>query len=345
VPFLKVTTTNIAKLAGVSQSTVSRVLNGADIRISDAKRKKILDIARGLNYRPNRYARSLKTGKHQVIAVVAYDITDAFAVECVSTMESYFARTQYRVEWISCFHASKEKTDPVQMLSEISQTVDGIIIIEANTYLTDADLLKFWASADTPLITIIRNVPGDMISSVMIDDEKGTIDLVKHLVDLGHRDIAFCYHKHHAPTADTRYKTFLRLIPEFGLNKRKELQIPIAETAKDGYQAGNHLLKLKDRPTAVICYKDLAGIGFIKACYDNGVDVPKTISVASFDNIRIAESVSPGITTVAADYEEIAKRAIDELTNQIEKAQKPQPIHVVTPPRLIIRQSTCPAPE
>lgn len=343
---MKVTTTNIAKLAGVSQSTVSRVLNGANIRISEAKRKKILDIARGLHYSPNRYARSLKTGKHQVIAVIAYDITDAFAVECISTLETYFAGTQYRVEWISCSHASKEKTEPTRMLAEVSQTVDGIIVIEANTYLTDADLLKFWASADTPLITIIRNVPGDMISSVTIDDEKGTFELVKHLVDLGHRDIAFCYHKFRAPTADTRYQTFLRLIPEFGLNRKEELRIPIGETPMDGYQAGMHVLKLKERPTAVICFKDLTAIGFIKACYDNGVNVPETISVGSFDNIRIAESVSPGITTVAANYEEIAKRAIDDLTRQIEKTndKKTKPTHIVTQPKLIIRQSTSRAP-
>ncbi|NIA08090.1 MAG: substrate-binding domain-containing protein [Actinobacteria bacterium] len=349
---IKVTTTDIAKLAGVSQSTVSRVLNEAPIRISPARKRKILALAEKLNYTPNRSARTLKMGKHQVIAVMAYDITDAFAVECISMMESYLAEKQYRAEWISCAYARRQKVEPKRMLAELAQSVDGMIVIEADRALKDADLLKFWASTNIPMVTVIRRIPGDMISSVTLDDEAGTTRLVEHLVELGHKRIAFCYHRYKFsgdglschPTAARRHEVFKRLIKQHGLGEDPDLQIAVDDNPKDGYEAGRMLISGANLPTAIIAFKDLIAMGLIKACYDHGINIPGNMSIASFDNIRIAEITSPALTTVAANYAEIARLSIDELIRQIENAaEKPfKASHYVSEPELIIRESTMP---
>ena len=143
-----VTITEIARLAGVSHSSVSRVLNGAPIRISDKRRRRILELARELNYVPNKTAKALKTGRHGFIAVIAYDITDAFAVECISSLEKHLADTPYRALWMSCAHAGQNKIEPENLLKEVAQSVDGIVIIHAHSYLTDAAILKFWSISE-----------------------------------------------------------------------------------------------------------------------------------------------------------------------------------------------------
>lgn len=341
---MRVTITDIAKLAGVSHGTVSRVLNGAPIRITDARRREIESIAKRLNYTPNRSARTLKSGRHHLLGVVTYDITDAFAVECVSTMEVHLEQTAYRAQWISCAHAERRETGAVQVLYDIAQSVDGIIVIEANHVLSDADLITFWATMRTPIVTVIRKTDGGVISSVTIDDRRGTAELVRHLAELGHRDVAFCYSDDLRPTAEARHVAFQELTGEYGLSDAPDLQIPVGGSAHDGYEVGQALLKRAQLPTAVIAFKDLVAMGLVRACYEHKVNVPGDISIASFDNIRMSETSAPALTTMAANYTEIARSAIDELIRQIDEPDPStrEPRHHVSRPSLIVRESTAP---
>ena len=131
---MKITTKDIAKLANVSQCTVSKVLSNKSIRVKPATRERILKVAKDLNYIPNRSAKSLKTGKFNSIALIAYDIADAFAVEYISAMDQLLATSQYKALWASCAHADIKKRKARELLYEITQSVDGIIIIAANRY-------------------------------------------------------------------------------------------------------------------------------------------------------------------------------------------------------------------
>jgi LacI family transcriptional regulator len=227
------------------------------------------------------------------------------------------------------------------MLYEIAQFADGMIIIEANHLLKDADVLRFWAATDMPIVTVIRKIPGDMISSVTIDDELGTTLLLQHLMDENHTQIAFCYQKHQYPTAAIRHEVYGRLMERLGLTMRGEFQVPVDGSGIDGYRAGQAILRLADRPSAIIGFNDLTAIGLIRACYDHGVDVPRAISIAGFDNIRMSELTTPSLTTMAANYPEIARSSIQELIRQIESPDGGSAqAHYVTKPKLIIREST-----
>lgn len=336
------TITDIAKLVGVSHCCVSKVLSGAPIRVSESKRQKILEVAREFNYIPNQSAKSLKSGKNNSISVVAYNITDAFAVECISATERDMSDSGYRVMWTSCVPLIQNKVKSIGLLNKIAQACDGIIIIGANDYLKDVDINKFWAAARVPIVTIIRAVGGGLISSVTINEEKGSTQLIKHLVELGHKKIGFCRASHENYSADKRFKVFKSKAEQYKYETRDHWQFEVNGTVRGGYEAGMKLIKNPDRPTAVIAFNDLTAIGLLRACYEMGVKVPQDISIASFDNVRMAESTTPSLTTVAADFDQMVKFALDELLEKIENpAQKADEVHhYLTTPRLMIREST-----
>ena len=337
---MKITTKEIAQLAGVSQGAVSRVLNNAPIRVSQKTRDKILKIAKELNYTPNYSARSLKTGEHNSIAVITYDITDAFASECIEAMESYLENTKYRAQWISCKHAHRTKTDPIRLLTEFAQTSDAIIVILANNYLTDKDILKFWASASTPIFSVIRSIPGEMIPSVTIDNTMGTTLLMDHLRKLNHSKIAFCYCNYDNPSASDRFTTYKDLIKEYSLPIDSRYYIPVDGTIQGGYKAGSKLIKLNVPPTAVIGFNDLTAIGLMKAFYEKKINIPHEISIASFDNLNICPYLTPSLTSVGVNFNDIAKTAINSI---IEKNTTKK--NITLKPKLFARQSTVACPD
>jgi LacI family transcriptional regulator len=339
---LGITINDIAKLAGVSHSTVSRVLNDASARISKDTRDKIFLAAKQLNYVPNQSAKALKRGKHNVISVIAYDITDAFAVECVSAMEQIIAASPYRAMWTSCTYQAQSKILPITLLYEVAQSSDGVIIIAANRYIKDNDILNFWAGTHMPIVTIIRSVPGDIISSVTIDEELGATLLMDHLFDLRHRRIAFCRAKGDTPSPRRRLQIYLDRLKKEGLAVPPEYIIEVDGSAAGGYQAGQILAAMPCPPTAVIGYNDLIAIGLIKAFYEHRLNVPDDISVAAFDNIRMSDAITPSLTTVATDFTQMVNTAISELISLIEKSKDTSDVatHHIVKPHLVIRQST-----
>jgi DNA-binding LacI/PurR family transcriptional regulator len=335
---------DIAKLAGVSHTTVSRVLNRAPIRISQKKREEILEIAQRMNYVPNRSARALKLGRHGRIAVIAYDITDAFAVECIGAMEAVLASSRYHALWLSCAHADRNKVEPGQLLLEVAQSVDGLVIILSDRYLKDADILTLWSATHLPLVSVIRKIPGDVISSITIDNDWGSQSLLEHLYQLGHRRIGFLYCWPENPSASGRHQYYQVFLRQHQIPAERDLQIPVDGSAEGGYAAGLRLLDSPSRPTAIVGFNDLSAIGALKACFDRHIRVPLDISVAGYDDIRMARMVAPALTTVAANYEELARQAIEELIRQIERSgESGAPVlDFLSRPQLCIRQSTGP---
>jgi len=343
---LSVTISEIAKLAGVSHSTVSRVLNGAPIRISAARRQQILALAEHLNYIPHRSAQALRTGRHGRIGVIAYDITDAFAVEYIAALEGLLRHTPYHATWLSCAYADQSELKPLQLLQEVAQGVDGLIIVLAHRYLKDADILRFWSMTHLPMVSVIRRIPGEIVASVTIDNRAGTEALLQHLTEQGHRRIAFCRCEPENPSAADRHVTYREIMNRYGWDINPAWEVTVDGTYQDGYAAGIRLLEQPETPTAIIAFNDLTAIGLIKACFDKGLRVPEDISIAGYDNIRTGEMIAPALTTVGANYRELAERAWQELHRQIETKNEDHRLaarHFISQPQLVVRQSTGPA--
>lgn len=341
---MKATISDIARLAGVSHGCVSRVLRNVPISVSEARRKKILQIAKDLNYTPNRSAQILKSGKHSTLGVIAYDIGDAFAMECITAMEAYLnEHTDYRALWMSCSTRHTQSQNPSRMLYDLAQSVDGVIIISAQQYLSDAQVLRFWADTHLPMVTMVRTIPGETIPSVAIDEKKGIQLIVEHLHELGHQRIGFCYRRGKVnPYATLRFQSFKKWIRHYGLDDDKKLHIPVDGTSNDGYQAGGLLADMKDRPSAIVGFNDLTAYGLIRACYDRGLSIPNEISIAGIDNIRMSEMITPPLTTVAANYNDLARSSLEQMLQQInaskDKLDEMQP--VLTEPILMVRKTT-----
>ena len=340
---MKATITDIARLVGVSHGCVSRVLRGVPISVSEETRNQIVETAKKLNYTPNYYAQALKSGRHNAIGVIAYNIGDAFAVDCIKAMESYLdANTDYRALWMSCSVTDKQTAKPEQILYEAAQYVDGLIIISAMSRLKDAAILRFWAERHLPMVTVIRLIPGDIIPAVAMDEPRGTRLLVEHLIELGHKRIGFCYRENAAnPYATLRFETFKKVIIEYGLEVDESLYAPVDGTPESGYAAGERLLKLKVRPSAIIGFNDLVAFGLIRACFDAGLSIPNDISIAGHDDIHMAKVVTPPLTTVAADFAELSCISIEKLLEAIETPDEERPVEqILTEPKLMVRQST-----
>lgn len=295
-----------------------------------------------MNYSPNRAAQALKTGRYGAIGVITYNIADAFAAECISAMEEYLTESSYRAMWISCAYAEQSKTNSRILLGNIASQVDGIIVISSNRFLKDADVLHCWADTHLPIVSIIRTIPGDIISSVTIDEPLATTLLMEHLLELGHRNIAFCYSNSHPPSADARHQSYREILIKKGLKPEEKWQIPVDGTAKGGHRAGMVLTNLSDRPTAIIGFNDLTSVGLLSACFEQGLKVGSDISIASFDNIQIAESTSPPLTSVGPRYDALVRLAINELKDQITSADPRNNTvhHHILTPELFVREST-----
>ncbi len=340
----KTTISDVARKAGVSYGTVSRVLNGKYIRCQPDTRKRILKIAEELKYRPNLLARALQSQTYHTIGILGRDITDAFFVEIIGAIEAYLTKTNYRGIWLSAVHYASENRET--LLEEIrGLPIDGLIVSELESLISDAQLLQLHGRDQMRISTIIRKTGGGHLSSVTLDTAMGVKLLLDYLADLGHREFGFCYGPESLEGSVIRFQTFTRLLEERNLPVIREWFCPSEGTTEGGFRATKQILTCTKKPTAIIAHNDLVAFGCIRACMENGFSVPRQISVAGFDNLRMSALFYPSLTTTAIDYELLAKSAIDQTIAMIEgNWELFRAEHHVIQPELVVRESTRPPP-
>ncbi len=339
----KVTLLDVGRRAGVSHGTVSRVLNNQPIRVSEKTRQRVLRVAQELGYVPNRAAQSLKTGRTGTLTVIAYDITDAFVVECIRYMEAVLTHTRYRARWISCSRTPGHST--AEFITSLqAMPMDGLVVVESQRIISDSDILRFHAQTELQVLTLFRQIKGGHVSSVILDNERGTRLIMQHLLGLGHRKIAFCRDKHNHEGAMIREHTYRTVLAEAGASCRRDWIADSTGTFEGGFEAASRILQSAIRPSAIFCFNDLSAFGAIRACIQCGLHVPKDISVTGFDNIHMAACYNPSLTTIETNFAEVGQLAIQTLISQIEE-ETPlfEATQVVIQPKLVTRESTGPA--
>ncbi len=340
----KVTLLDVGRRAGVSHGTVSRVLNNQPIRVSEKTRQRVLRVALELGYVPNRAAQSLKTGHTGTLTVIAYDITDAFVVECIRNMEAVLAHTHYRARWISCSRSPGQSS--VEFMASLqAMPMDGLVVVESGRIISDSDILRFHAQTELQVVTLFRQIKGGHISSVVLDNELGTRLIMQHLLSLGHRKIAFCRDKHNHEGATIREHTYRTVLAESGVTCQSDWISASTGTFEGGFEAARQILQATNRPTAIFCFNDLSAFGAIRACIQSGLRIPEDISVTGFDNIQMAACYNPSLTTIETNYAKVGQLAIQTLISQIEE-ETPlfEATQGIVEPALVIRESTGPVP-
>ncbi|MDD7795121.1 LacI family DNA-binding transcriptional regulator [Clostridium sp. 'White wine YQ'] len=324
---------DVAREAGVSIATVSRVLNDIDV-VNEETKKKVLDAIKKLGYRPNIVARSLKTQRTKTIGILVPDISSQFYPEVVRGAEDVSNIYDYNV--ILCnsdFDGEKEK-EYLKVLKE--KMVDGVLYMSSSLQDETLDLIN---ELDLKTVLVETKDKEGTLPSVIIDNVKAAYDATKYLLDKGLKNIGYIGMEKEALNAwAERYNGYEKALKEANVKVDDKLTFFKSLKANTGYEGINEILSSGKKLDGLVCGSDEVAMGAINALRDKGIKVPEDVKVIGFNNISVADLFYPKITTVAQpmyDMGSVAMRMLIKIINQkpIDQA------HYVLEHELIERES------
>ncbi|MBP1964392.1 LacI family DNA-binding transcriptional regulator [Paenibacillus aceris] len=330
---MKPTIYDVAQAAGVSIATVSKVINATG-RISDKTRKHVHSVMEQLKYQPSMVASALTGKSTYTIGLTLPDLANPFFAEIARSVED-----RGHEHGFSVFICSTDN-DPdkeVKYLSLLMQKrVDGMI---SATRIQNDHFLKKLIQQNIPIALITGEMPTLAVDTVMVDDYLGGFQAGNHLVELGHRQIAILVEDMDNMSNRERIRGCKQALGNAGLQVEEHLIATGGFTVETGQKAMLQLLQLEDRPSAVFACNDLLAIGAIRAAREAGMQLPNDLSVVGFDNTILATLIDPPLTTIAQPIQEIGRRAVDLLVQEI-KGEKVLKQRVVLLPELVLRNSS-----
>jgi len=343
---MKATIYDIARKAGVSTATVSKVLNNTG-RIGEKTRKRILEISRELNYQPNVLASALTGKKTYTIGLLIPDLVNPFFAELARNVEDRAHERGFSVMICNTDNDMQKEVKYAQLLRQ--KSVDGIIV--ATGVRNDA-LLKELIDQKVPVALAARDMSVLAASTVLVDDFAGGYSAASHLLELGHRKIAVIAENLNIPSSKERvrgvrcsleeagvmFDESLVVQSDFSVSAGKEAAMSLLQRNKDG-TTGNVNGKGDGRPTAIFACNDVLAIGALQAARNLGIRVPEELSVVGFDNTYLARITDPALTTVAQPIQAMGHQVVDLIAQEIDQANVVKQ-RVILLPELIVRQST-----
>ena len=323
---------DVAREAGVSIATVSRVFNDSAV-VSEGTRQNVRAVAERLNYWPNGAARSLITNRTQAIGVLLPDLFGEFYSEILRGMDCTARKTGLHL-LVSSSHADAKEL--VAALRSTRGRIDGLIVMAPDI---DASAAIRATAAALPMVLIDAFSGIEGCDSVAIANQAGAYSVVRHLVRLGHRRVATITGPARNADARQRLEGYRAALVESGADGSRELEIAGNFTEPSGYEAVARLLALHPRPTAVFAANDYMAIGVLGALSDAGVRVPEDIALAGFDDIAMACYLNPPLTTVHVDAYRLGERAVEKLLERSHPRRGRAAQHEVLPTTLVIRSS------
>jgi len=323
---------DVARLAGVSYQTVSRVLNDSP-NIRSATRDRVLAAIDELGYRPNQAARTLVTSRSRTIGVLTSMSVHYGPTTAINALEVSAREAGYRIS-LTTLATGDDASIRGSLDFLMSQGIEALVVIAPQERIIQA-----LADASMSIPTITLDTSGRANAhSVGVDQVTGARLATQHLIDLGHTDIVHIAGPRDWIEADARMQGYLQALSDADLRTRA----PILGdwSAAFGYYAGRELLRYRDF-TAVFAGNDQMALGFLHACREMGIDAPGEMSVVGFDDIPEAAHFAPPLTTVRQDFAEIGRRAMSMLLALIDGGDAEQ-ARVL--PELVVRASTAPAP-
>jgi LacI family transcriptional regulator len=343
-----VTMREVATQSGFSPATVSIVLNNAPLAryIAPATKKRIEDVARKLGYRPNAMARFLRSKRSHSVGVLFFDITDPFCTLVLRGIEN----TLYQSSYVPIFADAHNQRNRFERYLEmlLERHVEALIVV-ANWLFVDIQLLGDLSKRNIPAATIGWELPGNTISSVMVDNETGARLALEHLYQLGHRKIAFIRGPKMLIDSAPRWRGIQKFAQSAGLEIDPALVQQLPESLdpnssfESGFRFAEEWLEKKKRFTAMMAFDDLAALGAIRALTKAGVKVPEQCSVTGFDDVALSALAAPSLTTVRQPMEAMGELAVNIVMEGINAALEKREWNIVSHkmnPELVIRDST-----
>lgn len=341
-----VTLVEVAKQSGFSVSTVSIVLNEAPLakHLRRETKRRIRQVAERLGYRPHVFARSLRNQRSNTIGVVVFDLSDPFCTLILRGIDKRLHPTDYLPVVMDAHNDRHRFQRYLEMM--IDRRVEGLIVV-ANWLFVRIDALKSVIERNLPTVVVGRDLHRSGIRSILVDNEMGGYLALKHLYDLGHREIAFILGPKQLGDTSQRWAGMKRFAKEARLKIQPSLvkELSASSDPLSGFTSGAELtLELLDgkaRFSAIAAFDDMTAFGSIRALADRGRRVPQDCSVVGFDDIPMATLASPSLTTICQPMMQMGAIASEVIWGSLTGALPvPNGNLKLVSPTLVARQST-----
>jgi LacI family transcriptional regulator len=325
---------DVARLAGVSSMTVSRVINGSE-RVSPATRQRVEEAIDELGYVPSRLARGLIRQKTGTLALIVPDVANPFFTLVVRGAEEVARRADYRL--LLCDTRSDLELEREVIEEMLAHRVEGIAIAPVSD--RSRAHLRRLAKFGVPFVLIDRTVEGVDSDLIVGDNEGGARRLVTHLLELGHRRIGLIVEADDVSTARHRRQGYESALAAAGVPVDESLIVRASADPSGGFDGMRRLLTLDERPTAVFAVNNLVALGVIEAVRDAGLEVPDDVALVCFDDIQYASRMYPFLTVMAQPAETLGSLGTQLLLERIDGRARDRGRNVVLSARFIVRKS------
>lgn len=306
----------VAKLAGVSTSTVSRTLS-QKVPVDAETRGRVLDAVRRLGYRPNRLAKGLKEGGSKTLALIVPDIVNPFFPNMVKCVQKCALERKYSL--ILCDSAGDRRQELRHVEAMRSHYVDGVLFIGVR----GGERARLLREQGVPVVVINRESPAG-IPCVTNDNRAGAYAVISHLIRNGHRRIACLTAPLEAQHYRQRFEGCLDAFREHGVDEYEDFLVHGITSVEESHARTRELLARRVRPTAIFIFTDFTATGVYSGVIESGLAIPDDVSVAGFDDILFSQYMIPPLTTYRHPVAEIASRAVAAIIDMIDDRREPE---------------------
>jgi LacI family transcriptional regulator len=324
---------DVAREAGVSVATVSKVLNLPDYSKPET-REKVMAAIKRLNYQPNHAARSMVRKKTGMIALIIPDVRNQFFTDVARGVEDVANQHNYRVMLCNTDEDPQKQQNYLQALQ--GRIVDGFIIAVASDEIRQ---LKQISRLELPFVFIDRECRNLRADAVIVDNRDGASKAVRHLLHNGRQRVGFISGKQDTQTGRERLQGYCDALEEKGIEPERQLMKDGKFTIEGGYQAAKALLEMAGRPDALFVANNAMTIGALKAIGEMGIRIPDEIALVSFDDADWAGFLTPALTVIRQPTYTMGSLAGEILFQRLNEAKPSELKEVVLKPELVIRKS------
>lgn len=327
---------DVARIAGVSTATVSRVLATPD-KVRQKTRDLVMEAVRKCGYTPNSVARNLRKRRTMTVLVVVPNLANPVFAQILRGIDDELTQSGYGLVIGSLDNCEEREARYVELA--LSRQVDGVILM--NGRIPESNK-RTMAEARLPMVAMCAAIGDDEIPNVVVQDREASREAVEYLVRLGHRRLGFIAGPPSNIIAKERFSGFLQGLEDAGLSDKDYVKWEGKFVFSAGVAAAEAFLNLKERPTGIYASCDESAIGFIKVVRAAGVRVPEDVSVIGFDGIEFADYVEPTLTTFRQPLHDLGRRGASVLLKMIRGQMQPEDWNVRLPLALLERDTTGP---
>ena len=326
----------VAQRAGVSTATVSRVLNNIGV-VKSTTRTRVLKAIQELKYYPNVHARALAGGVSRTLGLIVSNLENPFFLDIFRVLEQEAHANGYEVLIANTDYDSQWLQSSVRIM--LGRRVAGLALVVSEIDPGILDELE-----ERKIRTVVYDVgsPRRNMLSIKANYRRGTQRVAEYLRSLGHRKMAFVGHHTALGPLSDRKQAFVEVMKRYS-PEVEFTTVADSDAYAGGRRAARELFASGFKPTAILCVNDFMAVGVLRQVRDLGLEVPRDVSVAGFDNISLSEVIHPALTTLHIPRDQIGRQIFESLTSQKTGTLPPQ--EIIIEPELVVRESTGPAPK